>query len=310
MADFRAWSASAYLRHYYACVEDDEAATLAFLVDALRSEPPAAETLEFGAGPTLHHLLPLAPRAAAIDVADLLDDNLGALRAWIGRRPGAHDWRPFTRHVLACEGRTATATQVAAREALLRHRVRRLVRADAAHPDPLGAAGRARYGIVLSCFCADSATDDKATWARYMRHIGSLVAPGGLLLLAALRRCRAYGVGERRFPSADVDECDIAAQLHAGGFAPAGTRIEVVAVPRQRPLGYDGIVLAAARREPAQAHCGATPGPGTGRAGARRPPPHPRAWADRLPAPDPLRSGAARSGFEQRVAPAPAGLGR
>lgn len=248
MNDFGAWSAPTYLRHYYARVEDDEAATLAFLVDALEGEAGVAEALEFGAGPTLHHLLPLAPYAAAIDVADLLDSNLGTLHDWISARPGAHDWRPFTRHVLACEGRAATPAAVAGREALMRRRVRRLLRGDAAWAEPLGADRQGRYAIVLSCFCADSATADKVTWARYTRHIAGLVAPGGLLLLAALRRCAAYRVGDLQFPSANVDERDIAALLHASGFDPARTRIDVATTPRQRRLGYDGIVLAAARR--------------------------------------------------------------
>lgn len=248
MSDFRTWSASTYLRHYYARVEEDEAATLAFLVDTLAGEASVAEALEFGAGPTLHHLLPLAPHAAAIDVADLLDTNLSTLQDWISARPDAHDWQPFTRQVLACEGRAATPAAVAAREALTRRRVRRLVRADAALAEPLGAAGQGRYAIVLSCFCADSATADKATWARYTRHIAGLVAPGGRLLLAALRRCAAYRVGDLRFPSANVDEHDIAGLLRTTGFDLSGARIAVATVPRQRRLGYDGIVLAAARR--------------------------------------------------------------
>lgn len=250
MSAFDHWSAGAYLHNYYASVEDDEAATLKFLVDALAGEPPVAEALEFGAGPTLHHLLPLAPHAAAIDVADLLDTNLAAVHGWLAQRPGAHDWQPFTRHVLACEGQHTTAADVAAREALTRRRVRRLVRADASAAEPLGAAARQRYGTVVSCFCADSATADKATWSHYMHNIAGLVAPGGLLLLAALRRCAAYRVGDRHFPSANVDEHDIAAQLGASGFDLPRSSIAVATVPRQRRLGYDCIVLSAARRRP------------------------------------------------------------
>jgi hypothetical protein len=250
---FRAWRAADYLAQYYAAVEADEAATLRFLVQALQRIGPVSSALEFGAGPTLHHVLPLAPHAEAIDMADPLADNRAALRRWLRRRSPAHDWRPFTRHVLACEAGSADDAAVDAREHLVRRRVRRLLDCDAASPQPLGAGGRRHYDIVVSCFCADSATDDKAAWMRWMHHIGGLVAPGGWLLLASLRRCRGYRVGEQLFPSADVDEHDIARCLPAAGFERCGACIEVVPVPLGRRLGYEGIVLASARRRVAAA---------------------------------------------------------
>ena len=37
--------------------------------------------------------------------------------------------------------------------------------------------------------------------------------PGGVFITAALRRCRHYVVGGKRFPSADVDEYDMHAVL-------------------------------------------------------------------------------------------------
>jgi NNMT/PNMT/TEMT family len=247
MSPFAGWSTAAYLKDYYSTVAEDEEATLRFLVDTLAGEPLVDEALEFGAGPTVHHALALAPHAKAIDVADLLVENLNAVQAWVERRPEAHDWRAFTRHVLRCEGRSAAPNAVAAREHHTRGRLRRLLPADVAQPHPLGVRGHRRYGIVVSCFCADSVTRHKAAWSCYMRHIAGLVAPGGLLLLAALRRCTSYRVGAMSFPSACVDEHDVAARLALEGFDPAGTRIEVATAPRQRRLGYDGVVLAAAR---------------------------------------------------------------
>jgi NNMT/PNMT/TEMT family len=259
LAPFGEWDAAAYLQDYYATLEPDEAHTLRFLVrEFARIERPAI-ALDFGAGPTLHHLLPLAPHVREIHVADCLPDNLAHIRHWVQQRRGAHDWRPFTHHVLACEGRAcASEAEVQAREALTRQRITRYLHGDAARPAPLGSAGGPRYDIVMSCFCADSATDDKATWARYMAHITSLVAPGGLFVTAALRRCRGSDVGTRRFPSANIDEHDLAELLRRQGFDKAHTRIAVEPVPNRR--GYGSIVLASAVRDgaPAQRNSGAS----------------------------------------------------
>lgn len=249
MSAFAAWHPADYLRHYCAEVADDEHATLRFLVGELGGHGPAATALDFGAGPTLHHALPLAAQVASIDVADLLDDNLDQIRRWQRAAPGAHDWSAFTRTVLALEGGAVDSAAVASREALLRRRLRRLHRADADWPDPLGAAARAAYDIVLSCYCADSATADPRTCRRYLTNIASLLAPGGLLLLACLRRCAAYRVGGRRFPAAGIDERQLVDWLAEPALGLGLRRLEVVPTPRQRRLGYDAVLLASARRE-------------------------------------------------------------
>jgi SAM-dependent methyltransferase len=247
LADFSEWDAAEYLKDYYSKLEADEALTLRFLAGefALIERPGIA--LDFGAGPTLHHLLPLAPYVNEIHVADCLPGNLARIHQWVSQQPGAHDWRPFTRHVLACEGSgAATEKEVQAREALTRRRITRYLRCDAALREPLGPSDGPRYDVVMSCFCADSATDDKATWARFMAHIIGLLKPGGLLVVAALRRCSGYRVGKRLFPSAGIDEHDMAELLRCQGFHSSRTHIAVESVPRQR--GYDGIVLASAVR--------------------------------------------------------------
>src|SRR3954454_10394911 len=141
--------------------------------------------------------------------------NLAAIEGWLQRDPGAHDWRPFVRYTLECEGhREATDGQLAEREELTRAKVTRLVEADAGDREPVAE----RYGTVVSAYCADSATADRARWETYMRHISGLVRPGGVFITAALRRSRSYVVGGKRFPSADVDDDD------AGG-AGAGVRL-------------------------------------------------------------------------------------
>lgn len=248
MSPFADWRPADYLRHYCVEVADDERATLRFIVEELAGQPPVARAIDFGAGPTLHHALPLARHAQRIDAADLLERNLEEIRRWQRGAPGAHDWNAFTRVVLACEGSGDGAAAVRERERLLRERLDRLLRADAGEADPLGAAARGRYGIVLSCYCADSATDDTQTCRRYLANIASLLAPGGLLLLACLRRCTTYRVGARRFASARIDEQQLSGWLAAPELNLQPGRLRVAPTPRQRALGYDAVLLAAARR--------------------------------------------------------------
>lgn len=206
------WSARAYLSEYYATVEPDERCTLAFLADAARGLAPARSILIFGAGPTLHHVFPFAAKARAIDITDVLPANLDEIDRWIAADPAAHDWRPFIRHVLRAEGASVSDAAVAGREAQARLRIRRLWPSDLRDPLSLAPA-RLAHDVVVSAYCADSATDDLATWALYMHRIAGLVRPGGSLVIAALLHSRGYRVGGRLFPSADVGEEDMRALL-------------------------------------------------------------------------------------------------
>jgi hypothetical protein len=243
-ASFEAdWVPREYLEDYYAVVEPDEVETIAFFAGAIRETRPQAPILFFGTGPTLHHVFLSADHASEIHLADYLPQNLAEIDRWLQRDAGAHDWRPFVRYTLECEGLAApTEAQLAQREELTRAKVTRLVQADAGDREPLGE----RYATVLSAYCADSATADRATWETYMRHIAGLVEPGGVFITAALRRSRSYLVGGKAFPSANVDEHDLRAVLEPE----FDCAIEVREVPEHARLGYAGIVLATATRRP------------------------------------------------------------
>jgi SAM-dependent methyltransferase len=254
---FDQWDAAHYLDQYYGSVEADEAATLDFIARSCRRVELPGRALVFGIGPTVHHLLPLVPHVLDVHVADYLESNLDHVRRWLRRDPRAHDWRAFARHVLGCEGVQApTDRQVAAREDLVRARVTRCLRGDAGTASPLASVALGSYDVVLSCYCAESATGDWHEWRRYMHNIVRLLAPGGLFIIAALRRCRAYRVAHRRFACAHIDEHDLAAVLAETGFAWAQMHFEVRTVGLRERLGYNSIVLAAARAGPTGAQIG------------------------------------------------------
>ena len=238
------WVPGEYLRDYYSEVEPDERRTIAYFVDAVAHAEPGRPILFFGVGPTLHHVFLAAGTASEIHLADYLPANLAEIERWIARDPAAHDWRPFVRYTLECEGEAdPTDEQISRREELTRAKITRLLQADARLPEPVAS----RYSTVISAYCADSATGDRATWEAFMQHISGLVCPGGVFVTSALRRCRFYIVGGKPFPSANVDEHDIRAVLEPDFDAASGS-IEVCELAEHEAQGYSSIVLAWRRR--------------------------------------------------------------
>ncbi len=236
------WVPAEYLTDYYGEVEPDERETIAYFVAAMRHAEPGRPVLLFGVGPTLHHVFLAAGTASELHLADYLPANLTEIARWIDREPGAHDWRPFVRYTLECEGvADPTEEQITRREELTRTKITRLIQADAHRPEPVAD----RYATVISAYCADSATDEHATWRTFMEHISGRVEPGGVFLTSALRRCRSYVVGGKHFPSANVDEHDLRAVLQPGF---EGGSIEVCELAGHEAQGYSSVVLAWRRR--------------------------------------------------------------
>lgn len=241
------WNPRAYLAEYYARVEPDERRAIAFFAAAFAAMPAGRRVLVYGVGPTLHHVFLAATKAAEIHLADYLPGNLAEIRKWLARDAAAHDWRPFVAYTLQCEGIAAPSDeQVSAREDMTRRKITRLLAADLRGFPVLDPIGSGPYDVVLSAFCADSATADRAEWRRFMLQIGALARPGGWLLTAALRRTRGYLVGGKRFPSADVTEGDLHAALRAQ--VPDGeVTVQSVDLEEVHAKGYAGILLGSCR---------------------------------------------------------------
>lgn len=249
-AVFNQWDPASYLANYYSQVEAEERHTLRFLTEEAQKLPPDSHVLEFGIGPTLHHLLPFAPRARELHVTDLLPANLEAVRQWCRKDPGAFNWHAFTREVLICEGSCEPGeAEIHAREQLVREKLTRCLIGDARRHHPLGESHAGSYECVVSCYCADSATATKHDWFRYLQSITSLLAPGGQFVVAALRNCTSYGVGNHRFPSARIDEHDLRRALAMLDFESSSAVLQVCETPEQAHFGFESIVLASARKQ-------------------------------------------------------------
>jgi hypothetical protein len=255
VADYPEWRAHDDFETYYGeVVLPDEQQVLDYQLQALASEPSKfGRALEYGCGPTLHRSIAAAGYVFRIDMADWLPDNLLAIRRWLRAGAGNADWNRFTRFILAREGRGAYAgaierRRIERREALTRKAIRHLYLSDARHPYPLGLERVGFYDLVVSGFCLDAVSRDKAVWRDCMRNVLATLRGGGLLVLHALHRCTGYRVANRLFPGADLSVDDLFRSLLANGFVRSTIDIRFASCPENAVYGYSGILMASGRR--------------------------------------------------------------
>lgn len=242
----RDWVAKDYLKYYYSAVNADEEHTVRFFANSVRKIDDLGDVLFFGCGPTLHHVFLAAPKARAIILADYLKSNVDEVEKWIRGDADAHDWTPFVRFTLQCEGiEEPTEGDIKEREQLTRSRITSLLSdTDINDQDPLGEEGKGRYTTVISAYCADAVTTDKGVWRQYMANIASLIAPGGHLLVSALGNTKEYHVNGKVFPCVNLSKEDMRAALERDFVHDTITVEEVTSLGEQEELGYTGIILA------------------------------------------------------------------
>lgn len=239
------WNPKEYNREYYSEVTLDGRYLMEWVVESVALSPQVPLAIEFGSGPTVLHMLPLAPKADEIHVAEYLVPNREEVKLWKNGDPDTHDWRIFTHEFLRMEGNeNPSDEECQAREDELRRKITQVTEGDAYLDDPTGSEGRASYGIVLSLCCADSATDNKDTWKLFMKNIASLIAPGGMWIISACGEHSHYKVGECRFPGACVSGRDMLNCLVELGFRDIDVRMREV--PDSSGQGFGCTILARA----------------------------------------------------------------
>ena len=239
---------AAYLDEDYGDIGAENLALLRFLQETYRALPKGGVLLDFGGGPTIYPLISAVTRVDEIHFCDYLERNLQEVRSWLAAEPAAFDWTSFIAKALELETGAPPSTEEIERRALqIRERVTWLGRCDASRPQPLDEP-HAPYDVLLTNFCAESATSDRDQWRLYLLHILSLLKPGGWLVLSALHGATHYSVGDQSFPAVDISPEDLVEVLEESGFQ--SKDIDVRCVAADRPSrDYAGLLLAVAQKQ-------------------------------------------------------------
>ena len=257
--DWDDFSPRAYLDEYYADIGGENDALLRFYVEVYKQISPDSILLDFSGGPTIYPLIAAAEKVKEIHFSDYLETNLAETRKWLQNDETAFDWRGFVQRTLEIEHASpCSPAAVIQREAAIRQRVTRLITCDVTQPCPIVGASQ-HYDIVVSNFCAESATDDRDQWLVFVQNILSLLKPGGQFILTALKGARHYSVGTKIFPAVEIDEQDLIQTLGLLGCLPDSIRLR--SVPVDRPARhYHGLMFAVATKQGKANHSRITEG--------------------------------------------------
>lgn len=233
----------------YSQLDEEVIFTIRFMVQALRSLPLNLLTLEFGGGPVLYSVATQVPYAREIHFCDFLPANLNEVQSWLNNEPDAFDWAPYFKLVLEEEGQPANPTTIGLLAAAIRRKVSRLSICDALAKAPLGQEAP-RYDLVVANYCTDVAAATVPEWMQIMRSLGSLVEPGGWLLVSvttgATTNTFVTSPDQRSFPCVDLSHEEFYQGFITAGCDPQTFRFDRMSVPTGRE--YSGLMTAIVRK--------------------------------------------------------------
>lgn len=249
VTSWQKWSAAQYLQTYFLNPGTDIIENLKFIIDELeRHKICNVPILDFGSGPTLITALAAEPYSSELHLSDYLHENLHELQLWKKSHNNVFDWSSITKRILSFESKSDSDIEARLRHLSAKIKTTQVIHCDASKKHPISSGGLSSYPVVISNFCADSATNTKEAWSLYMGNILSLVSPGGLIIGGLLRNCKQYLVGDCFFPSPDINEFDLIKVLRDKGFDETTFNTKIVMTPECESQGFSSILFYSARK--------------------------------------------------------------
>ncbi|XP_040070155.1 indolethylamine N-methyltransferase-like [Ixodes scapularis] len=188
--------------------------------------------LEVGCGPTLWPSFLSSRRFSDIVLSDLMEGNRLELEKWLEKSKDAIDWTSRAEEVAALEG--YSDTKKGALEILERTRssIRKVVHGDVLKPGVLPQEHEEAFDVVLSCNCIESAIADHESFRCAISNVGSLVKPGGLLVLTGMGGVEKFTLGDAEFTVPKLTD-----DVVKGAVADAGFKVNVYRTENMGAMG-------------------------------------------------------------------------
>ncbi len=246
-----AWGSRASLEQYFPedSISADEVMIQKYIIAHLKKvgNSHIERMLDFGAGPTVHRLVPFVPFVKRIDVAEYLPESLRDIKYWIDGEKGSRNWDVYIKKTLELEGGASDTRAITRRRSLLIKKIGAVIRGDIRKSAPLGK--KVTYPLVTSFYCADAITTSKRLWKSYMHNLASLVEAGGWLILTVSRDTNHSLLNGHRMPNVRLVEKDIHDMFAAMGFNMKTFRQKKISAAMWSEIGISNVLFAVAQKK-------------------------------------------------------------
>ncbi|XP_073511380.1 indolethylamine N-methyltransferase-like isoform X2 [Phyllobates terribilis] len=181
--------------------------------------------IDFGAGPTIYHLLSACEVFDNIITSDFLEQNRTQLHKWLRKDRDALDWTHIVKFVCELEG---NSNEWEKKEETLRRKVTKVLKCDALAEKPYDPVPMPEADCLISCLCLEAPCKDLEAFTNALKKFKELLKPGGHILIQSVLNCTFYHVGEKWFSSLSLTKDDLEKAFTEAGY---GT-VKIKVTPR------------------------------------------------------------------------------
>ncbi|XP_042148737.1 nicotinamide N-methyltransferase-like [Ixodes scapularis] len=174
--------------------------------------------LDVGSGPMLSCSLIASSRFKHIVLSDLLESNRHELYKWLNNHEDAIDWTTPAEHIAAFEGYDDLKKGASEIMERTRSAIREVVPCDLLEPGVLPEEHKETFDVVLSSGCLDAVAADHESFRMIVSNVGTLVKPGGLLVIMGAFGVKHYTVGAADFSHSNLTEDVLKKAIADAGF--------------------------------------------------------------------------------------------
>ncbi|XP_077106063.1 indolethylamine N-methyltransferase-like [Ranitomeya variabilis] len=171
--------------------------------------------IDFGAGPTIYHLLSACEVFDNIITSDFLEQNRTQLKKWLRKDSKALDWTHVIKFVCELEGNRENYEKKAE---TLRSKVKEVLQCDALKRNPFDPIVLQPADCLLTCLCLEAPCEDIKSFCNVLKNFSDLIKPGGHLLILSVLDATFYYVGDRYFSSMTTRKEELEEAFREAGY--------------------------------------------------------------------------------------------